>query len=179
VDNSTQITTLYRYFDSEGQLLYVGVTKNQFQRQDQHSKIQPWWTDVASATFTHYESRNAAFAAEVYAIANDLPRYNKAGPTISQELKQHLMSVMDGNQADSWHQDISQNMSKVMAEINEFSLASESYKLAFAFDRSIAWGNDGEYRILKCDDCKSICNSSWFQFASYEADGLICDEAGK
>ena len=169
-------TTLYRYFNSEGQLLYVGITKNQFQRQDQHAKTQDWWHEVASATFTHLQSRAEALHKETFAIANELPKYNKAGPTIKQELLQHLLDIAGQKLTDNWHTNLSLEISEHMADINEFSQQSEAYKLAWSLDTSIEWDERGEKRETDCLDCDKLLLSSWFKFASDEANNLIADE---
>lgn len=169
-------TTLYRYFDSDGRLLYVGITKNLFQRQDQHSRTQPWWHEVATATFQHLDNRDSALFAETAAIARELPKYNKAGPTISNELALHLSHSAFGQLQDEWHQTIARKMQMTFSQLNEFSQQPESYKLAFAFDAAIEWDSDGEMRIISCDICRQIVDSPWFKFASIEANEIICEE---
>lgn len=69
-------TTLYRLFDSAGQLLYVGITSVGAARWGQHSATQPWWGDVASATTEHFASRGEAARAEAVAIRDEHPMHN-------------------------------------------------------------------------------------------------------
>jgi len=70
------ITTLYRFFDVDGGLLYVGIAGNPARRAHDHSKTKPWWTDVARSTMEHYTTREAAAAAEVAAIITERPLHN-------------------------------------------------------------------------------------------------------
>lgn len=72
---------LYRVFDADGALLYIGATVVGPSRFDQHAATQPWWTTVARIEMTHYESRAEAFAAESDAIFYEQPFWNRLGKT--------------------------------------------------------------------------------------------------
>jgi predicted GIY-YIG superfamily endonuclease len=72
-------TILYRYFDSSGNLLYVGITKSQISRFSQHNSKSVWIPLIHTATFEHFEFRQDAIEAESRAIENEDPKYNIAG----------------------------------------------------------------------------------------------------
>jgi hypothetical protein len=67
---------LYRIFDSEGALLYVGATTNPGQRYSTHSKMQPWWDEATTITLQHLPSFDELAVAEVQAIKAEKPKYN-------------------------------------------------------------------------------------------------------
>lgn len=67
---------MYRFFDAQGRLLYVGVTVAGLARWTAHASTQPWWTDVASARIAHFQSVELALLAEVEAIRTEHPAYN-------------------------------------------------------------------------------------------------------
>jgi len=67
---------LYRIFDAEGTLLYVGITYMFDRRMTQHSVRQPWWGEVDRITSENYPDRSAAEAAEWDAISQEKPKYN-------------------------------------------------------------------------------------------------------
>jgi hypothetical protein len=46
----TQPTTLYRFYDASGRLLYVGIAGNPGRRFAQHGRDKSWWSQVASST---------------------------------------------------------------------------------------------------------------------------------
>jgi predicted GIY-YIG superfamily endonuclease len=69
-------TALYRFFDTAGRLLYVGITVDIGVRWKHHSKGKEWWADVVRATVTHYPTRDAALAAEKAAIRAEKPIWN-------------------------------------------------------------------------------------------------------
>ena len=173
-------TTLYRYFDSKSKLLYVGITKNQLNRFSTHSKEAPWFAEIATATFEQFISREKALEAETDAIGNEFPRFNKAGPTIKPELVRHMNRIVSGNHelpGDYWHEAITERLSLLMDSVNEFSQASEAYKLAFALGRSYE-RDQGESGIqLPCTYCQMITESKWYQYVFDKADSMICDEA--
>lgn len=70
-------TTLYRYFDGDDVLLYVGISLNAVLRLAQHSHAGAEWTaSIARSTFQHFPTRVAALAAEKTAIQTEKPRFN-------------------------------------------------------------------------------------------------------
>lgn len=69
-------TTLYRFYDKNDQLLYVGISSNPARRAHEHSKDKPWWADVARSIMEHHPTRESAAAAEVAAIVTESPLHN-------------------------------------------------------------------------------------------------------
>jgi len=64
---------LYRFFDAQNVLLYVGISINPPQRWNQHRVEKPWWMEVAQVTVEYPED---AVMAERLAIISENPRYN-------------------------------------------------------------------------------------------------------
>lgn len=69
-------TALYRLFDAEGALLYIGIAVDPNTRWRVHAGEKTWWTEVASKTVEWFQNRLLAQAAEAEAIAIEAPRYN-------------------------------------------------------------------------------------------------------
>jgi hypothetical protein len=87
----TKPTALYRLFNVTGDLLYIGIASDPEERFRAHSKVQPWWPDVASRQVEWHEDRWKADDAETIAIAIERPERNfasKNAPTI--DLTPHL-----------------------------------------------------------------------------------------
>ena len=78
----TSRTSVYRLFDADGLLLYVGITRQGHHRLHEHARDKAWWRDVASATFEHLPTRDAALRREAQAIHTEAPLYNIARPSI-------------------------------------------------------------------------------------------------
>lgn len=72
----TEPTTLYRYFDHDGQLLYVGITVNFENRRSGHCAAA-WYPSVASVTLMDYPSREDALRAEWESLQSEQPIHNR------------------------------------------------------------------------------------------------------
>jgi hypothetical protein len=70
------ITTLYRFYDGNDRLLYVGISGNPARRHHEHSKEKPWWSEVARSTMEHFPTREQAAQAECIAIRSEMPVHN-------------------------------------------------------------------------------------------------------
>lgn len=70
------VTALYRFYDADDELLYVGISLNLPGRLHQHQKSKTWWKDVAHVAVEHFDSREEALAAEEEAIKTERPLMN-------------------------------------------------------------------------------------------------------
>ena len=70
--------TLYRFYDGNDELLYVGITKFFEPRLKQHYRNAEWFFDTAFVRLEHFATRQEVEMAESYAIKNENPRYNIA-----------------------------------------------------------------------------------------------------
>lgn len=70
-------TALYRFYDTRGVLLYVGITRNAWKRFAIHESSE-WARDVdpTRTRIRWYRTRRAAIAAETRAIRQERPVYN-------------------------------------------------------------------------------------------------------
>ena len=71
-------TALYRLFDVDGELVYVGITNNPAMRWSQHSAYSEWWSRVSSKSVEWHDTRAAAEKAERVAIRCEGPLFNRA-----------------------------------------------------------------------------------------------------
>jgi predicted GIY-YIG superfamily endonuclease len=72
-------TDLYRHFDADDRLLYVGISLDAFSRLRQHQQAAGWVSAAVTMRTVTYRSRDEAFAAEARAIAEEKPLWNIAG----------------------------------------------------------------------------------------------------
>ncbi|HEY9370401.1 GIY-YIG nuclease family protein [Streptomyces sp.] len=72
-------TCLYRLYDKDRGLLYVGIANNPVNRLNAHrwDKGKPWRHDIAIQSVEWFETRVAAEDAEVAAIRSELPLHNR------------------------------------------------------------------------------------------------------
>lgn len=69
-------TILYRYFDDQRRLLYVGITGSFQKRAAQHERGAPWVSEATRVTLEHFPDRESARIAERMAIESEYPKFN-------------------------------------------------------------------------------------------------------
>lgn len=67
---------LYRHFDAEGCLLYVGVSKSVLVRTSQHKRGSDWFDQVVRIDIERFSTLDDAMAAEQHAIETEKPKHN-------------------------------------------------------------------------------------------------------
>lgn len=72
---------LYRHFDRDGNLLYVGVSLSTISRLSQHKDASHWFAEIARVTIESFADRPLALVAEREAISKENPRHNLMRPT--------------------------------------------------------------------------------------------------
>jgi len=72
---------VYRFFNRERELLYVGETNDVARRFSEHAESQPWWHEVFMplTKVVWWDTRAEAKREEERAIVSELPRYNIKG----------------------------------------------------------------------------------------------------
>lgn len=69
-------STLYRHFDADNNLLYVGISLSAYQRFAQHKRHSKWAGQSVRMEMERFEDRKAAMAAEELAIRKEKPKFN-------------------------------------------------------------------------------------------------------
>jgi hypothetical protein len=69
---------LYRHFDSDGRLLYVGISMSTLIRLRQHKMVSHWFESIVRVEIEYHESREAAMNAEQRAVVDENPLHNIA-----------------------------------------------------------------------------------------------------
>jgi predicted GIY-YIG superfamily endonuclease len=80
------MTHLYRHFDVENNLLYVGISLSTINRLGQHQHHSKWFDEIKVVTIEHFLTRQDAINAEKKAIQNENPKYNIALKKTAQEV---------------------------------------------------------------------------------------------
>lgn len=70
--------TLYRFFDADGRLLYVGASGRFQKRVASHRAHAKWWDVAAMCRIQRYPTLREALAAEAVVIATEHPIHNIA-----------------------------------------------------------------------------------------------------
>lgn len=83
VDNRRgEPTYVYRFYDRDRALLYVGVTKAPKERFSQHAATKAWWGEVDRRELRLCASRTEALRREARAIREEEPRHNIVVPAL-------------------------------------------------------------------------------------------------
>jgi excinuclease UvrABC nuclease subunit len=69
------LTNLYRHFDADGNLLYVGISLSALTRLYAHGKAA-WYNDIKNVTIENYPTKRMALDAEKNAIKTEKPIHN-------------------------------------------------------------------------------------------------------
>jgi hypothetical protein len=69
-------TQLYRHYDKEGRLLYIGLSYSAWRRLVDHAIHSPWFQHIAVVTIETLPNRAAAIEAEREAIRVEKPLMN-------------------------------------------------------------------------------------------------------
>ena len=70
-------TYLYKMYNNDDQLLYVGITNNVDQRFTAHASTKSWWKDVDNINLKIYQDRESAILSERMTIISEHPKYNE------------------------------------------------------------------------------------------------------
>lgn len=68
--------SLYRHFDANGSLLYIGVSLSTMHRLSEHQDHSHWFKQISRVEIEHYGSRALALQAERVAIKAEKPKHN-------------------------------------------------------------------------------------------------------
>jgi len=79
---------LYRHFDKDGKLLYVGIALSVIDRLRSHRGCSFWFHDISTITIEKFSTRKEVLDAEKIAIKNENPSHN-----IMHSLEKNKMSI--------------------------------------------------------------------------------------
>jgi hypothetical protein len=85
-------TSVYRYYDRHGVLIYVGITKRGITRNFEHNGSAPWWPYVAHQDVEHYPTRTEAERRERALIVEFRPPFNTQHNPGSAELRREYLA---------------------------------------------------------------------------------------
>jgi excinuclease UvrABC nuclease subunit len=91
-------TAVYRIYDQDGSLLYVGMGRNPMNRWAAHAENHAWWPRAASFRVEWYATRKEAFDVELQAIRTEDPECNiHSRPGWGKEMYVRYMEKLEEN----------------------------------------------------------------------------------
>jgi predicted GIY-YIG superfamily endonuclease len=146
--------TLYRFFDSNNQLLYVGISKFFEARLKQHYRNASWFFDSVSVTLEHFETREQVEQAESIAIKTENPLHNKAGKPGYESPLDHFAKLKNWSysniEADEKHKPLVDLIKELLTDSGADYKRRQSRWIAMCFIEA--------YEILN-DDAQSGCDT--------------------
>lgn len=100
-------TGLYRWFDAEGRLLYVGISADMWARQGSHARKSTFIEFAVGSTIEWFDSRAEAEAAELEAIGKEKPLFNVVGADRVAAQEAVVNYLIDKDRTDLLRPDIS------------------------------------------------------------------------
>jgi len=82
---------VYKLYDEEGDLLYVGMSDYPWRRMNQHKRTKDWFGYVRSVEFEWYSPPEFAASRERLAILIEGPMFNKRRPSAALPIPDHVL----------------------------------------------------------------------------------------
>jgi predicted GIY-YIG superfamily endonuclease len=149
---------LYRFYDPDGKLLYVGITNTWYQRFHDHERKAGWFSKVAYSTFEWHEDRKSVEAAELKAIRTENPEFNKLNNPSYETVMDHFAKLklwtFSDVEADKAHLSLIAEMKDHLELIGK---RKQSKWIAMAFIDSYSFF--GPRNLLQCRNCEAMFNN--------------------
>jgi predicted GIY-YIG superfamily endonuclease len=164
-------TALYRFYDRDNNLLYVGISKDWLFRLETHKKDKSWIQEVANVKIAWYTTRINAELAERSAIRWESPKYNKQSVILNSHAWEHFEAIRSPEGLDHFH-------AQLYKRTNEY--VDQAFPLDCDYGNIVEWAmceslhelsKDPEEVVLECLECMKIANSWWL----VEGHGIVCD----
>lgn len=158
MNKPTHKTTLYRAFNNQDELLYVGISNNFMTRLYQHQSKSKWHKLAATMTLQHYETRELAEQAETAAIHNEKPLFNKRDNEDWHNSSTHLLNML--RYEDTHHTKIVDAQTKIVKAIDDFDHQAERIAVyCYAFQSAIqllCFEDEQEEAEIPCVSCDKL-----------------------
>jgi len=102
----TDKTALYRHFDANGELLYVGISLSAIQRLSQHKTASPWFKEISRVEIEWHPTRKEALAVEKLAIVTENPKHNSVGCLTTIESREERIRAIEAGYRQSQMQNL-------------------------------------------------------------------------
>lgn len=91
---------LYRHFNKDRELLYVGVSLSAVHRLGQHADHSHWFKSIARVEIENFETREEVLAAERKAIIEENPKHNLKRPKVEQQRVEEMIRQIEESRTE-------------------------------------------------------------------------------
>lgn len=161
--------SLYRYYNAQGELLYIGISSQYAIRAAQHSKKSPWYAESANVTIEHCRDREDALLKEKKAIRLERPKYNKLHNGWKGSAQSHYqdMLLVTRPLKDDWHSSL------IDLALENYEMLIAAWPQGFYFETMLAKAFEQAMRELtqsggdtienlECGGCEKVITSGFF-----------------
>lgn len=152
------LQALYRFYDVNDRLLYVGISSNWIARLRSHEKQSHFFVLAHTIRIEHFASREAVEQAEITAIQTEKPIFNRRDNPPSDNWQTHLRDLIDMAQnklnPDSVHRKLFETIGgrRVVMDADEFLMSFRSL-----------WWHATNYNVyspaMRCHLCDSLMHN--------------------
>lgn len=157
--------TLYRFFNKDDQLLYVGISNNWTQRLKQHYKDSAFFSEIYHATFEHFETREEVEAAEKVAIATEGAIYNKAYNPFWENPQQHFQKLKfwtySNVEPDAKHAGLIKKLRETFLADKNWTRKNAAPIAFYLFVELPLWADEVQ---LDCEECVNVYHSDFVEY---------------
>lgn len=140
---------VYRAFDAEGSLLYVGCTSSLTKRSDQHARGSAWWPYMARIEHRAYATYAQARFAETLAIRTESPLFNLRGRDVPEPRAREAAAAYTGSAAAP--QSTGEDALSPVEVAAEWGVDRSTVKRLIDRGQLPAWRNGRVVRIKRTD----------------------------
>lgn len=167
-----QTQILYRYFDKDDNLLYVGISSNYQARAASHAKFSKWSHLASYVRLEHFPNRQSVLDAEKFAIISEKPIYNIIHNQQAVTSENHWLDLISFSLTDNWHSKINESVKIYQAtlsswfnnEINPEVLAAFAIRGSFIEHGNHGPKSDFDYAFVEdCEQCNELNKAEFFE----------------
>ena len=140
-------TQLYRWFDKDDNLLYVGISYSAMVRASQHKDASHWYDAAVKSTIENFNCRDDAIKAERLAIITEKPKYNVTyanAKTQDQKLREGIKKKLK-KEWESGFNDVYFNSDKFVEDIKELARLEDIWCRGFRVKDQLHYKFDDQY----------------------------------
>jgi hypothetical protein len=150
--------TLYRFYDKNNILLYVGISGEWRTRLHQHERNSEWWDEASFIKLERFPDRKSVEEAEIRAITTEMPIWNKAYSQTYESVRDHferIKTMIRFNIGDGIHNDFIDTLQAALRDSWQQPYNCKSQYVAAVFIDNYGYPNPN------CRNCEAINESKY------------------
>lgn len=167
---------LYRAFDRNNRLLYVGISGKWSERLHQHERESKWMERTDYVKIERFDTRDEVAEAEKRAVVDEKPIYNKQYNQEWESPQNHFQKLkrwLSEGASDQKHLYLIQSMLQDFEEEQWGLKLKRSSDVAWSMQASFGYLN--AHGLIECRNCEAIDAHDMFQSWAGKTDAEISE----